>query len=787
MINKPMDNKQNNYQYADSIPELSFWDYVTIIRIHIKKIIVFSIIGFFYSLYHTYTIPPTYIATSSVMIREKPGANMIMDITGNRSQNRMINEMQLIKSRALAKEVIKVLWNTDRKNNLHLFGTRIYYPKGERVRRIIKELVTLGLHDPSLNIAKTLDGPYRDNIGDRYADRLTSGINVENIRNTNILKITYKSINADEARRIANIIANTYVLMDKKWSNENAIKSVQFLDSLVNNQEKKIEVSDKSTRDFMLANNMYSLDGDASSIVRELNSYEAELYTIKTEINIRKEQIKILNSRLTEEEKTLTSQLMNNINPQLISLRMEIGILESQIVQNTNIYGNDHTVVIEMMDKVDIMKKELAKKVSMLTAQGLTVQDPLKSRQDMIMELLNLDSEVMSYELREIEINKMLKLFNEKLNDIPDKQIELARLNRDSDILNQNYTFLRQKLEEAKLSVAVKIGNAVMLDMAKMPQNPISPNHKRNLMLGSFLGFSLGLILTFLIEFLDNTLKTIDEIEKYQLSVLGIIPSIGPVIKKNTQLLRFWKDKINGSSSNKRLQRRLITREDPKSPVSEAYRSLRTSMLYSSDKELKSILVSSAGPGEGKTTTVANLAITYANLGKKTILVDTDLRRPVIHKVFNLNREPGVTNYLSGQTDDIFSLIKKSDIENLSTITSGIIPPNPSEMLGSQRMIDLVSELNNNFEMVLFDSPPLVAVTDANMIVKEIDRIVLVVKVGQTDKKAFYHTINNLKNIEAPLGGIIMNAVTNKSSYGSYYYYYYHQYYNYYGSDRDDD
>lgn len=206
-------------------------------------------------------------------------------------------------------------------------------------------------------------------------------------------------------------------------------------------------------------------------------------------------------------------------------------------------------------------------------------------------------------------------------------------------------------------------------------------------------------------------------------------------------------------------------------------------MLYSTDKKTKSIVVSSAGPGEGKTTTVANLAITYANFGKKTLLIDTDLRRPVIDKVFNVPREPGVTNFITNQTDDYKSLIKKTEIENLSIITSGLIPPNPSEMLGSSRMVQFIKKLEGEFEMILFDSPPLIAVTDANMISREIDQIVLVVKVGQTDKKAFHHTITNLENINAPLGGIIMNAVTNKTSYGSYYYYY-QQYYHYYGKDK---
>ena len=201
-------------------------------------------------------------------------------------------------------------------------------------------------------------------------------------------------------------------------------------------------------------------------------------------------------------------------------------------------------------------------------------------------------------------------------------------------------------------------------------------------------------------------------------------------------------------------------------------------MLFTSpDDRVKSILVSSAGPGEGKTTTVANLAITYANLGKKTLLVDTDLRRPVIHKVLDLKKEPGITDYLSGSVSDFKDIIQKTEIENLCAAPSGIIPPNPSELLGSRKMRDLINSLEEDWDMVLFDSPPLVAVTDATMVSKEIDQIIMVVKVGQTDKKAFEHTITSLRNVDAPLGGVILNAVTHKNSYGSYYYYY--QYYHY--------
>jgi len=781
-----MDNFQetqiNNKNYISDSPELTLGDYLIIIRIHLRKIIFLSILGLLYGMYYTYTISPNYKATATVRIREKPGANMIMDLTGNRNQNRMTNVIQLIRSRALAKEVIKYFWNTDRRNNMHLFGTRLFYPKGERFRKIFREIITLGLYDPTSDIPPKFDQPYNEFIGDKFSGNVIRGMNVNNRRNTNIIEITFNSINADEAKRIANIIARTYVRMDKEWSSENALKSVNFLDSLVIIQEKNIEVADQKKRDFMLQNNMFSLESDVTSIVNQLNGFETELYNINSEINIRKEKIEILESKLTQKEKSLAGQLMNTINMQLTSLRLEIGKVKAQIVQNSNIYGNEHGLVIELNEKLNALKKELDNKVNILIAQGITVQDPLQDRQIIITELLNLDSEIIGLELRRSETQKMLKLFNKKLNNLPDKQMDLARLNRDTEILNQNYGYLRQKLEEARMNLVIQVGDAQFLDSAKRPYHPSSPNHRNNIIAGFGIGFILSIILAFLIEFLDSTLKTIDEIEKYGLTVLGIIPSIGPTIASTRSKFFFWK---SSNVRNKGLQRRLITREDPKSPVAEAYRSLRTNMLYSSTGNVKSILVSSAGPGEGKTTTVANLAITYANLGKRTLLVDTDLRRPVVHKVFNLDREPGVTNFISGQTDDYHSLIKKTEIENLNVITSGLIPPNPSEILGSENMLRLVKTLEENWDIVLFDSPPLVAVTDANMISKEIDRIVLVIKVGQTDKKAFHHTISNLKNIDAPVGGIIMNAVTNKSSYGSYYYYYYHQYYHYYGSDKE--
>ncbi|MEE2765744.1 MAG: Wzz/FepE/Etk N-terminal domain-containing protein, partial [Candidatus Neomarinimicrobiota bacterium] len=644
----------NNQYYDNPVNELTLQDYIVILRIHLKKIIILTLIGLGYGIYHTYTIPPQFHSTATVMVREKPGADMVVDFGESRNRNRMENEIQLIKSRALAKDVVKELWNSIRRNNLHVFGTRKFYPRGQRPRRIAKELLTLGLYDPTADIPGEFDEPYSNAIGERFAGSILSGLSINRRRNTDILEITVTSINADEASRIANSIARNYVRLDKIWSSEHSRKAVEFLESLTVMQEEKLNNAELEIKNFRIKNKMYTKDGEITSVTTQLVEMETEVYNSVREINIRKEKISALKSRLSQEEKNLAEQLLTNINAQLISLRIEIGTLESQLLQNITLYGEEHGAVKGLKTKLDKLREQLNEKVAELVNQGITVQDPLMARQETVKRLLTYDSEIMALKITIDESKKMQKIFSDKLNNLPQKQLELAGLERGIDILNQNYTYMRQKLEEAKLNVAIQVGNAQFVDSAQKPSRPSSPDHRRNILMSLIIGLGAGVFLSFLIEFLDNTLKTVDDIDKHGLSVLGIIPSIGgDPGKKRRRGIFSKKPLFSVSSSSHGLRRRLITREDPKSPVSEAYRSLRTSMLYSTaNNDIKSILISSAGPGEGKTTTVANLAITYANLGRKTLLVDTDLRRPVVHKVFDLDREPGVTTYLSAATDD---------------------------------------------------------------------------------------------------------------------------------------
>ena len=773
-----MNDKVNAPQ---NLQELTLRDYYFLFRVHLKKIILFGFSGLLIGFYQMVITPPSFSATATIVVQENPGASVIMDLRGNSDRNRIENQLQLIRSRTVAKGAIEKLWFI-KKNSLDLFDSNPFYPRGQTLRTSIKEIISLGMYDNEKDKPNYHTENYSNKIGERYSGKLISNLSISPRSNSDIIDVSYTSVWAEEAKLIINTVVDTYKEFDKILSSENATNSVTFLNNVLEDQEKALFLAEKELTLFKKQEKMYDLDGVAIDITSQIASIESDIYSTNSEISINKEKYKILKSKLSDDEIDFADKIVNTINAQVVSLRNEIGQLEGQLIQNVALYGKDHNAIKSISKKIEALKSQLNQKVSELTNQGIVVQDPLKSRQEIISELISLDSEITVLHLKLKQSNDLLLVFNEKLNILPPKQLEYSRLQRNNIVLNQNYNLLRQKLEEAKLNVASQVGKVQVVDYARTPGNS-GINKNRIVLSGLIFGILIGVSLIFILELIDNTVKTSYDIERNSLTVLGVIPSIGKDESENTiKLLGIYKWLVGKKSSKINLKRRLITKEDPRSPVSEAYRSLRTSMLYTGiDKDIKSILISSAGPGEGKTTTVANMAITYANLGKKTLLIDTDLRRPVVHKIMNLDKEPGITNYLAGNIKDFNELIKHTDIDNLYAVTSGIIPPNPSELLGSRKMGELIKSLEKDWDMILFDSPPLVAVTDATMVSKEIDSIVIVVKVGQTDKKAFEHTIQSLRNVNAPIGGVVLNAVTHKNSYGSYYYYY--QYYNYYGSN----
>ena len=280
--------------------------------------------------------------------------------------------------------------------------------------------------------------------------------------------------------------------------------------------------------------------------------------------------------------------------------------------------------------------------------------------------------------------------------------------------------------------------------------------------------------LAFLREYFDNTIKSHEELERMGFNIMASIPQIQ--MDKYEKKLERKLEKI-GPVEGRKIESRLITHLDPKSPVSEAYRTLRTNLQFSKvDRKLKSILVTSSGPKEGKSTTAANLAIALAQIGQKIVLVDADFRRPVVHSIFGMKKDEGVTNYLM-ETIKFDQIVKPTFNENLFIICSGILPPNPSELLASKAMENLIDKLTKEFDMVIFDSPPVIAVTDAAILSTKVDGTILVVNSGNTNRDALVRCNTLLESVGTTPLGILLNGVNIEGMYGSYYYYYYHHYY----------
>ena len=437
--------------------------------------------------------------------------------------------------------------------------------------------------------------------------------------------------------------------------------------------------------------------------------------------------------------------------------------------------------------KLSRLKIDLEEQTNQLIASGTSVADPLKYRQALVDTSLFLESRLANFYAQAVEYKKIVNQYTRELNTLPAKSLRFAQLERDRSVLAETYSLMRQKLEEARITEASKLGKIRIIDPAISPLNRTSPRTTVNLAVGLMLGLGLGAFAAFLIEKTDNSIKNVSDVERIGVNVLGIIPDLSKSTKKSKANKKIKTNKtadeqrglINSSND---IKRRIITKEDPRSPISEAYRSLRTSITYATvDNPIKTIIVTSPGPGEGKTTTITNLAITFANIGKRTLLVDADLRRPVLHKIFNLNIEPGVTHYLTGFPREIHPLIRQTEIKNLQVITAGATPPDPSVLFSSNRMHDFIKSLEIGWDIILFDAPPAVAVTDASLLAKDISQFIIVVKSGQTDKFAFQRTIKMLDSVKANITGVIMNAVSPKTSYESYHYY--NEYYHYYGKD----
>jgi capsular exopolysaccharide synthesis family protein len=358
-----------------------------------------------------------------------------------------------------------------------------------------------------------------------------------------------------------------------------------------------------------------------------------------------------------------------------------------------------------------------------------------------------------------------------KAMEVQQRAIQYNILKREADTNKELYKTLLQRMKEVGVSATLNPSNIKVIDQAEVPTAPYKPNRQRNLVMALAVGLFLGIGLALFFEYFESTIKTPSDVEQIiRLPSFGIVPEIS--YKKR-----------RGLDKGKAYPIELITFRHPRSMLSEAYRGIRASILLSfSERPPKTIVISSPSPAEGKTTTLVNTAIALSQIGAQVLIIDADMRKPKVHQIFDQGNGMGLSTFLSGNVK-LGSVVKKTNIPNLSHISAGPVPPNPSELLGSKLFKEMLKSLAENFDQIIIDSPPVLGFTDSIVLSSSVDGVILVVLGGKTQKEALQQAKETLLQVNAKILGVVINRV-NIQRYEYKDYYYRHQYYqSYYGKE----
>jgi capsular exopolysaccharide synthesis family protein len=417
------------------------------------------------------------------------------------------------------------------------------------------------------------------------------------------------------------------------------------------------------------------------------------------------------------------------------ALKKDYAALEAEYSQQSRTYKADYPKMVRLKEQMNQLKARIDLETKK-TVKGL------KRDYEAAMK-------------RETYLQASLKKATAEASGMNEKMVQYNILKRDAEANRELYNGLLQRLKETGVSVSLTTSNIQVLDRAEAPRKPQKPNVMLNCMLAVFFGLFGGVGLAFFMEYLDNTFKSQEDLERVvALPSLGIVPD-------------FSKKGGAGAAA--------ITFEDTRSPLSEAYRSIGTYVQFSSGgRPPKTILVTSANEGEGKTTTAANLAISLARSVGKGIIVDADMRRARLHRVFDIDNSRGLSAFLAGHIEFGDGLIHKTGVGNLDAIPSGILPPNPSDLLSSYRMKDLINGLFSLYSFVVIDSPPLLGLSDSCILSTLTDGVIMVTKSGVTQKDAALQAKRLLQGVNAKILGVVLNSISETDlKYGMYSYNYY--------------
>ncbi|MGA1865320.1 MAG: GumC family protein [bacterium] len=713
--------------------EIHLRDYWRIISKRRWTVITVFIIILLTTIIVTLRKTPIYRATIKLQIdSENPNVISIDEVMNVSPSDRDYNQTQykLLQSRKLAKAVIEELKLDE---NPEFFSEAAWGQSPLNPIRILFSVFGKGSNPEEEDAAKM------SGLINAFLERLK----VEPERNTRLVNVSFTGEDPEIITRIANTHARLFIEQNLLLKADVSTEAIEWLDQHLGQLKKTVEESETELHRYKEENNIVSLEEKQNIIVQRLSDLNTAVTQAKTE-RIRLETVYNQITKYAGKEAVIES-LPSVINNKLIQeLKAKYITLQAEHRKVSQKLGNKHPHIIEITSEMKIIRDKIQSEVKKII-------DSIKTEYEIALAQETVLKEALEEQKKEaIELNE--------------KAIRYGVLKREAESNEQVFNMVLNRLKETDLTRGLKASNIRVIDPAEVPRRPIKPRKALNIFLAVIVGLMSGTALALFFEYLDDTVKTPEDLKRY-----FDIPFLGPIPHHDFEQCKIQK------------YPELITHFDPKSRVSEAYKGLRTSILFSAPGEGgKSILVTSAGPKEGKSLTVANLAITLGQIGNRVCILDCDMRKPRLHKIFRIPDEPGLSSILAGHATPE-QVMQNGFIPGIKVVPCGQKPPNPSELLGSTRMQVLIKTLKKDFDYIIIDSPPLAAVTDSVLLARISDGICMVIKGGDTSREVISRGMDLLINAHANiLGAVINNIDVSKKMY---YYYYQYYYYNYYGDE----
>jgi polysaccharide biosynthesis transport protein len=747
--------------YGDSnllAREVHLMDYVRVLYKRRRLAVTSFLVVFVAVVVYTFTQTPTYAARVQLLI--EPENQNVVSFKEVIEQDKSTTDYyqtqyKILQSRALAKRTLEEanLWNHREFAGKDAGGigssllTSVGLGGGDGTRKsdgpgpsggtpsLARDPQTVTT--PSVPMIVADETPAQSKVIDQFLKHLT----VSPIRNSRLVDVTFETTDPQLSAMVANGLARSYIVQNLEFKFYSSKQASDWLGERLGEQRKQVEASEQKLQQYREKTDAVSLEDKQNIVVQTLAELNAAVTRARTE-RLQKEALYNQIQAIQNDKAALDTFPAILANTFIQQLKGQLAELQRTQAALGEKYGDKHPEMIKVKSAIEQAEAKLQGEIGKVVA--------------------SIRNEFLAAQSQEQRLVAALERQKTEAMALSRKGIDYGVLERDATTNRQMFDNLLQRAKETDVSTKLETSNIRVVDKAEVPRKPARPNRTLNILLALFGGGLFAIGLTFFFEYVDNRIKSPEEIKGYLgLPFLGLVPRLSDAAATDAPLLH----------------------TGVPTPFAEAFRNLRTNILFSTTEEGgRSVVVTSTGPAEGKTTVACNLAVGLAQAGQRVLLVDADMRKPKVHATFGERQTPGLSNVLVGNAK-ASEAVRKTTVQNLWLLLAGVAPPNPAELLGSQRFRDFLATLQEHFDWVVLDTPPVMAVTDASLVSHLSNGVVFVVGCEQTSKFTANAALEQLEAAKARfLGGVLNKVDVERHSY-YYSHYYRRDYGQYYNAD----